>query len=607
MRPTLEWLFGTAEELPRAAYLSGRSDLIALQVTSSTLLALGFFALAFSIVWFARCRTDLPVKQLLLARVFGAFAFLSGAVLLVEIMTFWYPFYGLDGLLTTATALMSGATVAILLPQMSEFLRPPPAGASFENNQRLRREVAAHESTLRELEAAQRELESRVAERTKELSEVKARFETALRGARVSILSQDPELNSTWSYSPRPDGLLPSNDSEAVVSLKRRVLERGIPENAEAVYTMPEGSVLFALHVEPTFASDGRVEGITSAAINVSRLRSLETEQQRLSAELDTALQRLETALRGSHITVFTQDRALRYTSINKPMFGFAVHDIIGRTDDEIIPEPSRAPIVALKRAALEKGVAQDGEIRIGPDADVHWFDLHIEPLRDVAGEIVGITCAAVDVTERKEGEAHLRLLMRELTHRSKNLLAVIQAMARQSARNAGTIDAFLERFSARIQALARSHDLLVKEGWHGASMDELVRAQLAQLSDRSPSQISIDGPVTLLRPEVAQSLGLALHELATNAAKYGALSVPDGRLVVTWERQRPEEGSGVELTWVETGGPSVAAPEQRGFGSLVIERNLARAGEADVELSFSPGGVTCRIVIPLTQLYSSM
>src|SRR5262249_57459368 len=131
----------------------------------------------------------------------------------------------------------------------------------------------------------------------------------------------------------------------------------------------------------------------------------------------------------------------------------------------------SRDAIVALKRRILETGQPEDAEVSIRDGASTHWHDLHIEPLRDVTGEIIGLTCAAVDVTGRKEGEAQLRLLMREVTHRSKNLLAVIQAMARQTARGTLSVDAFLEQFSARLQALAPSHSLLLHARSHCASL----------------------------------------------------------------------------------------------------------------------------------------
>ena len=219
------------------------------------------------------------------------------------------------------------------------------------------------------------------------------------------------------------------------------------------------------------------------AAIDISRIRSLESEQRRLTDELATALQRYETALRGSHVTVYTQDRDLRYTSVSNAMFGRAVDELVGCYDrDDILPPDSSAAIVALKRGVLETGQSKDSEFRVEHGGNVHWYDTHIEALRDTDGEIVGLTCAAVDITGRKAGEAHLREIMRELTHRSKNLLAVIQAMARQTARHTGTIEAFLEQFSARAQALASSHDLLVQESWYGASCSELIRSQLGSL-----------------------------------------------------------------------------------------------------------------------------
>ena len=236
----------------------------------------------------------------------------------------------------------------------------------------------------------------------------------------------------------------------------------------------------------------------------------------------------------------------------------------------------------------------------------MRWYDFHIEPLRDVTGDIVGLTCAAVDITERKEGEAHLRLLMRELTHRSKNLLAVIQAMSRQTGRHAGTIEAFLEQFSARLQALAASHDLLIQESWYGALLTELVRTQLGHYLDRQGSQVTAEGPAVLLKPEAAQSLGLALHELSTNAAKFGALSVPTGRV----RSSGAAAGGGglwgrncLDREWRT----AVRKPERQGFGSLVIERNLSRSLDADVELAFPPEGVRCRIVIPSRSLRSAV
>jgi PAS domain S-box-containing protein len=344
-----------------------------------------------------------------------------------------------------------------------------------------------------------------------------------------------------------------------------------------------------------------------------SELAKLEQEYRRLQDQvsaqtwelnlLRARFARYETALRGSQVTVYTQDGDLRYTSISNPMLGRSIEEILGHTDLEILPSDSSAAIIATKREVLRSGEAKRTEVPLEDVPGIRWHDLHIEPLRNEAGDVVGLTCASVDVTERKEGEAHLRLLLRELTHRSKNLLAVIQAMARQTARHTGSVDSFLSQFGARLQALAASHDLLVRESWYGASLGELIRSQLGGYLDAPVNQVSIEGPSIALKPEAAQNLGLALHELAVNAAKFGALSVPNGRVSITWSQRDHGDDNSVELDWHEQLGPKVKVRRRKGFGSMVIERNLARALDAEVNLKFDPSGLRCHIVIPASQI----
>jgi PAS domain S-box-containing protein len=352
-----------------------------------------------------------------------------------------------------------------------------------------------------------------------------------------------------------------------------------------------------------------------SEAENTELVR-LEAECQRLRTRVATQgeelnllkarFARYETALRGSQVIVYTQDRSLRYTSISNGMLGRSVEDILGCTDADILPPDTASRVVALKKEALASNQSRQAEIAIEDGHGMRWQDLHIEPLRNEAGEVVGLTCAAVDVTERKEGEAHLRLLLRELTHRSKNLLAVIQAMARQTARQAGSITSFLSQFGARLQALAASHDILVRESWYGASVEELVRSQLSPYTEQADGQVMIEGPDVALKPEAAQNLGLALHELAENAAKYGALSVSEGDISITWDRRDTERGQSLVLDWHERHGPRVKPRRKQGFGSMVIERNLSRALDAEVTMEFDPDGLRCHIVIPANQILAS-
>jgi two-component sensor histidine kinase/PAS domain-containing protein len=344
-----------------------------------------------------------------------------------------------------------------------------------------------------------------------------------------------------------------------------------------------------------------------------AELAKLEKEYRRLQDQvtaqawelnlLRARFARYETALRGSQVTVYTQDRDLRYTSISNPMLGRSVEQILGHTDAEILTLDGGATIISAKREVLASGEAKRTEVPLEDAPGIRWHDLHIEPLRNEVGEVVGLTCASVDVTERKEGEAHLRLLLRELTHRSKNLLAVIQAMARQTARHSGSVDSFLTQFAARLQALAASHDLLVRESWYGASLGELIRSQLGGYLEGSANQVLIEGPSIALKPEAAQNLGLALHELAVNAAEFGALSVPSGRVSITWSQRDGGDDNSVELDWQERLGPKVKIRRRKGFGSMVIERNLARALDAEVNLDFDPSGLRCHIVIPASQI----
>ncbi|WP_170149883.1 HWE histidine kinase domain-containing protein [Rhodoplanes roseus] len=597
-----------------------RSTLAALEFTAEAFIAFSFLGILFGLVWIVRRRPDLGREYRPLIWAGGLFLFLSALAHLLGALSTVLPFHWLVGIADAAVAALASATVVLLLPLLPRLAQAPSTAQLAQANDSLRREVAGHEVTLRELETVQRELETRVADRTRELSSVKARLETALRGAYVHAFSQDRDLRYTWVYDPGGHGaeemigrtdaeLFPAGERETMLAVKQRVLDSGTAETCELTAVNPRERALYAVHLEPAHGLDGQIDGLTGAAIDISRLRSLESEQRRLADELRTALQRYEIALRGSHMTLFTQDRELRFTSISNPLFGRDVSEIVGRTDEEILPPESLAQFGALARNALAAGKAQGGEVSVKEGADTRWYELHVEPLPDAAGTITGVACALFDITERKTGESHLRLLMRELTHRSKNLLAVIQAMARQTARHsAGNIETFLEAFGARLQALATSHDLLVQEGWYGASLGDLTRRQLSKYLDGAASRVSVQGPAVHLKPAAAQSYGLALHELASNAERYGALSVPAGRVDVEWHMRPAEEGreEAVEILWAEKDGPDVTAPASRGFGTLVVEKNLARALDAEVVLDFDPGGVRCRMVIPASHLLAA-
>nr|WP_279639119.1 HWE histidine kinase domain-containing protein [Sphingomicrobium sediminis] len=195
------------------------------------------------------------------------------------------------------------------------------------------------------------------------------------------------------------------------------------------------------------------------------------------------------------------------------------------------------------------------------------------------------------DITERKMAEERERLLMREVNHRAKNLLSIIQVIARQT--DADDIEKYKKSFERRIMALASSHDLLVQAPARGIALHELVEAQLGHFADLFGGRIQISGEPISLKPNAAQSIGMVLHELATNAAKYGALSNGTGRIAIRWKSFVAENGKDkFELGWIEEGGPEVVAPEKRGFGSIVIEKSLQSSIRGEVDLRFAREGL---------------
>jgi PAS domain S-box-containing protein len=199
----------------------------------------------------------------------------------------------------------------------------------------------------------------------------------------------------------------------------------------------------------------------------------------------------------------------------------------------------------------------------------------------------------AHDVTEHKAHEEQIHLLMREARHRAKNMLSLVQAIARQTV--AHSPEHFIERFTERIQALAANQDLLVRTQWKGIDVEDLVRAQLAHFADLVGSRIAVDGPKLHLNAAAAQAIGLAMHELATNASKYGSLSTDAGRVDICWGTA----GDTFTVSWTESNGPPVTSSERRGFGTTVIDSMAKRTLGGEVELDYAPSGLAWRVTCP--------
>ena len=219
---------------------------------------------------------------------------------------------------------------------------------------------------------------------------------------------------------------------------------------------------------------------------------------------------------------------------------------------------------------------------------------------RGLDGKAHRVFNIVMDITERKKAEERIQFLMREVAHRSKNLLAVVQSIAGQTVRTAATLEKFEATFTHRLQGLAASHDLLIQENWRGALLRNLAIHQLALFAEESGPRLTLCGPDVMLTPQAAQAIGLALHELGTNAVKHGAWSVPAGKVLMSWTCDANPEGANIlQLKWEERGGPSMTRPVSKGFGHLVIERMDGQATGGEVRLAFEPLGLTWILSVP--------
>jgi PAS domain S-box-containing protein len=232
------------------------------------------------------------------------------------------------------------------------------------------------------------------------------------------------------------------------------------------------------------------------------------------------------------------------------------------------------------------------------PDGTRVPFIPYPTPLRDAAGKLVGGVNMLIDITERKRAEQRQQLLIDELNHRVKNTLATVQSIAAQSLKGSSDMEG-RQAFEKRLVALSRTHNLLSHDNWESVSLRDLLLQELEPYRSDAGARFSIEGPDLIVKPKAALVLGMAFHELATNAAKYGALSKPEGRVRAAWEVVRASEPSALRLTWTETGGPPVKKRERKGFGSTVIERGLSYELGGKVRLDFDPDGVVFTMEIP--------
>jgi two-component sensor histidine kinase/PAS domain-containing protein len=270
--------------------------------------------------------------------------------------------------------------------------------------------------------------------------------------------------------------------------------------------------------------------------------------------------------------------------------------DIVGTRLLERLPEARGHPQLFPRYARVfVSGDTSEAEYELGD----RWFESRVARLGD------GVVVTVRDVSARKRADEVQKLLLQELNHRVKNLLASVIAMVVYTERGSGSTTEYRDKLSERLQALSRAHNLLGGNAWSEASVGDVVKSTLEPHLDRDSARFEIDGDPFAISSDTALALNMALHELATNAAKYGALSEPSGRIAITWMSD-PDRPGFVRLIWTESGGPTVSPPESHGFGTRLLERAFGVAGGV-VSLQLRPEGVACEMVFPSAEISDSV
>jgi PAS domain S-box-containing protein len=311
----------------------------------------------------------------------------------------------------------------------------------------------------------------------------------------------------------------------------------------------------------------------------------------------EAAAHYLAAIVESSDDAIISKDLNGIITSWNKAaerIFGYLAEEAIGRHVTMLIP-PDRLSeeTTIIERIRRGQRIDHYETVRQSKRGSLIDVSLTVSPIRNAQGTIIGASKIARDISDRKQNELQIATLAREAEHRTRNILATIQAIVRLS--NADTAAELKKNIEGRIQALAKVNTLLVQSRWTGASLHSLALQELSPYCQADEGRTQIDGPNVMLEPNAAQSIAAAFHEMATNAAKHGALSAPEGRLRIAW-RHSPD---GLVVNWSETNGPRVVPPTRKGFGMTLMETMIQSQLKGTLSLEWQPDGFRCEISLP--------
>ncbi len=303
-------------------------------------------------------------------------------------------------------------------------------------------------------------------------------------------------------------------------------------------------------------------------------------------------------AKESNHPLIFANDSFLS-------LAGYSRKEVLGQSFDFLLGRPADPAALTQIEAAFAGNSESDFEICFRrKDGSTFWAATFISPVREKSDDVVQHFASFVDISKHMQEKDHLRFLLAELNHRTQNTLATVQAIAVQTLRGAADKEV-VDAFEGRILALSKAHSLLGSKHWEAVGLHEIIDRILQPfgLNDRRAAHFSIKGDDVRLQPKAALTLAMVFHELATNAAKHGALSnAAAGKIDIAWQVEPTPQGDRMRLRWQESGGPPVMPPGRKGFGSRLIEGGLAQDLDGEVRLDYDPAGLVCQITMPVAR-----
>lgn len=404
---------------------------------------------------------------------------------------------------------------------------------------------------------------------------------------------------------------------QADVALVRDAIARRVPIELDVINYKKNGEKFWnRLLISPVFDDDGSLTYFFASQYDVTLERDkvvrMQREQQELeqqvarqSSDLETSESRMKFILKSARIGSWSLDLTqmkLAASEICKENFGrkadepFTYEELLGA----ITPADRGRMLDAVQESIANK---IDYEIEYQartPNGETRWLQIRGKPYYRADGTPLSMAGVSIDITERKRGEAQRALLTDELNHRVKNSMATLQSIAMQTLRSASSLKDAEKTLNERIQSLATAHNVLTRESWEGADLREVVESAIASFRNGSHERFIFGGPRIWLSPRLSLAFVLALHELATNAVKYGSLSNDHGHVILNWDYVDGSSRERIWLQWEEIGGPAVVKPTRTGFGSRMIEKALSLELNGKAEIDYRPSGIVFTVEAPI-------